>query len=184
MSYYHTLPMSFQNILLLGEGDLTYSYSFCRGILHHNLIETNHDLKNCNIFISCFDSEDSILTKYPSTAPTAIKNLNALRSPPTTSSSSSSSSSKKNELFFVNINYKINATRPILEQLYTESSETTTIPLHFNHVIFNFPHLGKEDSLAHNCFLAHLLHEMKASLHKEDGKIYLSLAGIRSRYNI
>jgi hypothetical protein len=62
----------------------------------------------------------------------------------------------------------INAVFPLHTQLPDETIQV------FDHVVFNFPHLGREDAIAHSQLIAHFLHSISSSI-SISSRIYLTL---------
>jgi hypothetical protein len=79
------------------------------------------------VFATSFDDADSLLDKYPETAG-LLRALEAKHG--------------------CRVRHSVNATRPLLAQLRCSAP--------FQHIIFNFPHLGVEDAYLHSHLLGHI----------------------------
>jgi hypothetical protein len=96
--------------------------------------------------LTSYDSKEDLFIKYPES--NSILNLLQRNSK-------------------IQIHYSVDATRS-LRYLMADG------PL-FDSVIFNFPHIGIENSQIHSSMIGHLLHQVKGVM-AEDGVFYLSLA--------
>ena len=127
--------MRTQNVLLLGEGD----YSFCHDLCKLFAGEEEAAL-SIHIIATSFDQRYELLEKY-----SAIEKTMA-----TIASSGRAT-----------ITYGIDATKDLKIQLIATSCETTV----FDHIIFNFPHLGYENLKSHSSLIAHVLYRYLEDLH-------------------
>ena len=121
-------------ILLLGEGNFSFTLSLCtrlKGLLDSVLFSG----RKITLVTSAFDSESEISRKYPEASHTA----NQLQ---------------KFEQLDIHILYNIDSTKPYLEQL---SSTSASCVGKFDSIIFNFPHLGIEDAQTHGSMVAHTM---------------------------
>ena len=138
-------------ILLLGEGNFSFTRSLCESL---SLIHSNNNKKEKNkkkvihyhITTTSYDTQQEVVRKYPE----ANNHFSFL-------------TKVKN----VTIKHNIDA----LESLSTQL-ETSYL---YDYIIFNFPHIGKEDCQLHKCFLGHLLNRVKEVLTR-NGLFYLTLA--------
>ena len=65
----------------------------------------------------------------------------------------------------VTIKHDIDASRQLSQQLFNDT-ELDTNNHYFDHIRFNFPHLGIEDAISHRSLLGHFLHSTKSVMHK------------------
>lgn len=155
--------MSSISVILLGEGDFTYSLDVCR-FMAASLATSAFNLK------SALDGLDSI-----SITCTGIDTLHEL-------------SEKYKDIEFVLRNIrKCNNARiktQILHGINAVEAECTVIDdrnnnsvcQSFDHVIFNHPHLGTEDAHLHSRFLQHLFHACsKRWMQPRTGLLHLTL---------
>ena len=73
----------------------------------------------------------------------------------------------------VKILHGVDATRYLPVQL---TNEDGSCPPAYQHVIFNFPHLGIEDASAHSCFIAHVMYRVKDIMDRNQSTLYITLA--------
>jgi Domain of unknown function (DUF2431) len=119
------------NLLLLGEGDFSFSRDLCQ-ILSHCDMSCDFD----NVVPTSFDDRTELQKKYSNIGST----ISSLESYST-----------------VQVIHGIDATKNIKSQLMERCCKA----LDFDHIIFNFPHLGYEDLKAHSSLIAHILHRCK-----------------------
>ncbi len=129
-------------VLILGDGDFSFSLSMLKQ-LQITVQQPKFDLLGCEtllyeLFTSSFDSEEEIRKKYPE----SNHILNELRK-------------DKN----ATVNHDVDATKlehcQVLQDRLVSRGEIKNC---FTDIIFNFPHLGKEDCIAHSSLLAHVMH--------------------------
>lgn len=93
--------------------------------------------KDFQLIATSYDIYDEIILKYPE----SIGILSALRKDTR-----------------VTIKHGIDSTISLAQQLkYDYDQDKRTCGILFNYIIFNFPHLGTEDYVAHSSMLAHTL---------------------------
>ena len=115
-------------ILLLGEGNFTFSQDLVKILIEFPPIGA---IKR--IVTTSFDERSDLRGKYSSTD----KILNGLST-----------------FDHVKIINGIDATKNLSLQLSSKQCEEMA----FDHIIFNFPHLGYEDLKAHSSLVAHILY--------------------------
>ena len=115
-------------ILLLGEGNFTFSNDLIKVLIDSPFIEGNE-----RIVTTSFDERPDLCKKYSS----AEKILSGL-----------------NTFDHVKVINGIDATKKLKSQLLLNSC----LEIEFDHIIFNFPHLGYEDLKAHSSLVAHILY--------------------------
>ena len=115
-------------ILLLGEGNFTFSHDLIKVLIDSPFIEGNE-----RIVTTSFDERPDLCKKYSS----AEKILSGL-----------------NTFDHVKVINGIDATKNLKSQLLLNSC----LEIEFDHIIFNFPHLGYEDLTAHSSLVAHILY--------------------------
>ena len=116
------------HVLLLGEGNFSFSQDILKILIEH---PPKDEIRS--IVATSFDTRSEVLEKYSNSE----KTLNGLNT---------------NEI--VTVLHGIDATKELKAQLMNTPSEMTS----FDHVIFNFPHLGYEDLKAHSSLIAHILY--------------------------
>lgn len=117
-------------ILLLGEGDFSFSFDLCRII---SRVDTFPVI--ASVVATSFDEKTDLIKKYSSVE----KYLDRLHT------------SSKFEVI-----HGIDATKSLKKQLTDANCQS----LVFDHVVFNFPHLGYEDMKAHSSLIAHIFHRL------------------------
>ena len=127
--------MRTQNVLLLGEGD----YSFCHDLCKVFAADEEAAL-SFHVIATSFDQRHELLEKY-----SAVEKIL------TTIKSNGRAT----------VAYGIDATKDLKAQLIATFCETTT----FDHIIFNFPHLGYENLKSHSSLIAHVLYRYLLDLH-------------------
>lgn len=154
-------PKAF-NILLLGEGDFSFTRALCR-ILWENKSDRDHwvDFVNCKLGLDI-----------------SVNSLNSI-------SITSTSFDSKEE-----VNRKYPGATKIIEEIKSFNVETLRVEVvngvnacelkssfgsrQYNVIIWNHPHLGIENSIIHRFLIAHLFHSAKQVLTK-CGRINISL---------
>lgn len=151
-----------RSVLILGDGNFSFSQSFIRQVEDFSLvigpevaptITTNSSTQLISkVICSSFDSLDVLIKKYPETEH-KLKDLQ-----------------NKNRRSWVFVYHEIDATRirESFHKLHLAQEEVDDI-------IFNFPHLGFEDIQAHQCLLAHIMDSAKCML-KPKGSVTIALA--------
>jgi len=141
------------NFLTLGDGNFSFTLCLVKRILQSGisistLIATSYDLR------------DELVLKYPETA----RILQDLRS----------------ILPNIILLHGVDATLDLHHQLSSSLSATpyqASIPEHFDHIFFNFPHLGKENCIDHSSFIAHIMNRVYLLMHpNSQAFFYLALA--------
>jgi hypothetical protein len=115
-------------ILLLGEGDFSFSYDLCEVI---SQVDSRCDI--ASVVATSFDERTDLLKKYSSVE----KHLDRL------------SRSCKFQVI-----HGVDATKSLGIQL----TDAICQSLVFDHIVFNFPHLGYEDMKVHSSLIAHILY--------------------------
>lgn len=112
-----------QRLLVLGDGNFSFSLALCRYMVSLPVVE------QCAVLATSFDDYGSLVDKYPET---------------------------KNVLQSITCRYggtvqhEINATQSLPTQLRSDAL--------FDHIVFNFPHLGIEDAYLHSHLLGHIFY--------------------------
>ena len=119
------------SLLLLGEGDFSFSRDLCQLLCNS---EVSGD--PLSVVTTSFDDRIELQKKYSNIGST-LSNLESYRN--------------------VQVIHGIDSTKNIKSQLIVRFCKT----LNFDHVVFNFPHLGYEDLKAHSSLIAHILHRCK-----------------------
>ncbi len=120
------------NILILGDGNFSFSLSLL------NRLQTVSKQQVYQITATSFDSQEEIRSKYPD----SIRIL-----------------SDFNKDQNVSVLHDVDATKiETYESLKRRCIETGDS---YSDIIFNFPHLGKEDCIAHSSLLAHIMHRFQ-----------------------
>ena len=147
-------------VLVLGDGDCSFSASLLAALrqISVDVPSTSHH----ELVATCFDSKQDVLLKYPF----STKVLRTLETPLLSSPSGSTVEGK--------ILFKVNATAS-LASLMSRKGEDEQQQHGFDHVVFNFPHVGVEDCQLHTALLKHILYRVKEIL-ENDGCLYISLA--------
>lgn len=117
-------------ILLLGEGDFSFSYDLCHLISH---VDSGSDI--ASVVATSFDERVDLLKKYSSIE----KRLDRL------------DRSCKFQVI-----HGVDATKTLRTQL----SDANCQSLVFDHIVFNFPHLGYENLKVHSSLIAHIIHRL------------------------
>lgn len=132
-------------VICLGEGN----FSFARVLLHHlcTLPAGSEAEVLSSLVATSFDSHEDLVSKY--------SDIN----------SKLSSLTKDSRVI---VKHSIDASIPLANQLDLPSIE-------FDHIIFNFPHLGFEDAVAHASLLGHFFAAAKPSMNGEFCIAYLTL---------
>jgi 25S rRNA (uracil2634-N3)-methyltransferase len=126
-------------VLLLGEGNFTFALDLAELLnVNENKNENENEDENeklHKIVATSFDTRSQLVEKYPTVEKVlfGLHNCDA-----------------------VQVIHSIDATKDLESQLKSQDCTIDT----FNHVIFNFPHLGYEDMKAHSSLIAHILHRL------------------------
>jgi hypothetical protein len=133
-------------ILVLGDGNYSYSRALEQSLEFRQLHSSSPSLSYDLLSLTSFDSKESLFDKYPES-----KSILQLL--------------ERNSR--IQIHFSIDATQSLNSLVVDEQL--------FDTVIFNFPHIGIENSQIHSSMIGHILHQVKGVM-KEDGVFYLSLA--------
>lgn len=145
-------------ILVLGDGNFSFSLD-----LAHKLSQL-HD--NWYLVATSFDDRDALIRKYPDSFSHVMDEF-----------------SRCFHNHEIQIQHGVDATIPIMQQL--RCCDQSSPSFYFHHVIFNFPHLGIEDCVAHSAMCAHVMQCVADILVPDAGLFYLSLSrGQFVRWNI
>jgi hypothetical protein len=147
-------------ILILGDGNCSFGRALENRLEFSSL---TYDLLN----ITTFDSQEQLLTKYPETR-SILQNF------------------RKNQK--IQMKHSVDATKSLrflLSQDILPSPPETHKTMgvlqdqqhqdRYDYVIFNFPHIGIENSQIHSSMIGHILCQVKEILN-DNGVFYLSLA--------
>ena len=104
-------------ILILGDGNFSFSLAFCKLLGCRDMVATS------------FDSHSDLLDKYPEVEGT----LAQLKTK-----------------YHCEIIHEVNATLALPQQLKDHRR--------FNHIVFNYPHLGVEDAVLHARLMGHIFY--------------------------
>lgn len=129
------------HILILGDGDFSFSLSFFKGLQKFVDSMQKDDLneeekKSYHITATCFDSRQEVLSKYPSSASKVLKMIEQQEQ-----------QTKQLQSPSIQLLFNVNATGQL---------SSTGGP--YQDIIFNFPHLGEEDANQHKRLLCHIFH--------------------------
>lgn len=133
-------------ILCLGEGNFSFARALSQLLCSSSPNDENTIINVSNLVVTSYDSYDDLVSKY--------SDINSILS-----------SLKKDSR--VLIRHSIDASMPLANQLDMPSHE-------FDHIIFNFPHLGIENAVAHSSLLGHFFASAKLSMNSSS-IIYLTL---------
>ena len=150
-------------VLVLGDGDCTFSASLTTALQKSSTTPVSSTTCNYELVVTCFDSKEDVLHKYPF----SIKAIQLLETLPPVSSMT--------EIVKGRLVFGVNATASLESLMQSNEEDDPTHQETFQHVIFNFPHIGKEDCHLHAALLKHILHRAKDVL-QSDGCVYISLA--------
>ena len=148
-------------VLLLGEGNFSFSLCLARRLSDSSPPAT--------VVATSFDSRGELESKYADSFPHVLGQLQSS--------------------CIVKVLHAVDATRPLNWQLRPPHAVTThgnnsssndddedvAMPDEFDHIIFNFPHLGKEDCAAHASMLGHIMHSAK-SVMAPHATLYITLS--------
>ena len=107
-------------------------------------------LQQARVVTTSFDSLNELQCKYPDSVRNVLKKLN-----------------NHGE---VRVLHGIDATLCLKDQLVDVNISS------FDHVVFNFPHLGTEDCILHMSMIGHIMHSVKSVLKNQRSIFYLSLS--------
>ena len=163
-----------ESVLLLGDGDFTFSLSLMNGLNHFMAVQphppssssssssssslsssfdrcSSSDVSaSISIVPTCFDSSESVLQKYKDASGT-IRKLTS-------------------NTLVRSIEYGVNACEN-LNWLVTERNDGRK----FDHIIFNFPHLGIESAKQNSYLLGHFA-QRACEVLSDQGLVYIALA--------
>lgn len=143
-----------RSILLLGEGDFSFTLSLCK-------ILATRCPQRFVVYSTSFDSKDALDSKYKD-AKAILRRIEQI--------------SMDESQVTVQVLHNIDSTRALVPQLSRELGSGVDINLSFDAVIFNFPHLGIEDAKMHSSMVAHSMHCIKQCFRDTNSAFYLSLA--------
>ena len=139
------------NILLLGEGNFTFASALL------NVLNSDRNIIYQKITSTSYDSRNELEQKYQDIKSILKKICSYDR---------------------VLIMHNIDASKSLSDQLSSvENDSNDSIEARdftYDHIIFNFPHLGIEDAMRHSCLLAHFLDSVK-SIINESSIVYITL---------
>ena len=144
-------------VLILGDGDCTFSASLSTALQKSDL--SGSPLRRYELVATCFDSEEEVLLKYPF----SIKAIQALRALPLPTTSTENVEGR--------LLFEVNATASLESLTQADDKHREG----FQHIIFNFPHIGEEHCHLHAALLKHVLYRANEVL-QDEGCIHISLA--------
>ena len=150
-------------VLVLGDGDCTFSASLTTALQKSSSALESSTTCSYQLVVTCFDSKEDVLHKYPF----SIKAIQLLEALPPVSSIT--------EIVKGRLVFGVNATASLESLMQSNEEDDPTHQETFQHIIFNFPHIGKEDCHLHAALLKHILYRAKDVL-QSDGCVYISLA--------
>ena len=144
--------------LLLGEGDFTYSLDMCRYLAalpssddsasknntNANGIESTSSSNIHHVTCTGVDTLEDVNSKYKD-ADFILKNLRAINK--------TSEGRVQTKLL-----HGVNAVQTTTREINNSKNYNSSSLQHFDHVLFNHPHLGIEDAKLHKRFLLHFFH--------------------------
>ena len=134
------------SILVLGDGNLSFSLCFLKRLIGVYSKKTP-SLSSIHLIITSYDSYEQLISKYPETIH-IISELTRI-------------AALNKDFIALTILHDIDATVNLNQQLKEKNS---SIDNSFNHVIFNFPHLGRENCVDHSSLIAHIMFQANAVL--------------------
>lgn len=154
-------------ILILGDGNFSFTYSLANALFKiPNAINNNIKYaNNFRIIATIYDSEKDLASKYPESS----KYLKEL-------------SNNKNITLLYDINATLDLNKQLNDKLHNSNNfgDEVNRLYKFDHIIFNFPHLGVESFELHKILIGHFIHQSKKILKNENSKIYLTLTQFQS----
>eukprot|EP01084_Bolivina_argentea_P197043 337723_1 len=162
------------NVLILGDGDFSFTSAFCEKLKFCNgsqfplllylkqQYNNNTDTINVNIISTSFDDRTTLIQKYPNSE-SILKKLNLLNNP------SNKQIKKEKKLKFKSKDVLIHLKLIIKHQIDATNlsifyNNTKTI---FDLIIFNHPHLGFEHVYRNSSLLMHILFECNKIINKQ-----------------
>ena len=164
------------SILLLGEGDFSFSYDLVRFLLFHSSqiegeAKTTGDvgsrtfLRVNQIVATGIDTGGEVAEKYKDSS-FIIQKLKSLNH----------KTGKEKRDFTVAVRHGVNAILPLTADDGCDDTTGVESPNPATLVIFNHPHLGVENARRHSQFLSHLFYSVRNGWMKQEGRLYLTLA--------
>jgi hypothetical protein len=158
----------YELVLILGDGDLTFSRSLAQGLAARQSVlfntfkmssSSNEPEKEWRIVATCFDDEKSAHVKYRD-LPKTLRDIRRTG--------------------LVDVHFGVDAMQDLSHLLSLPLSTSTLsktcmeTPKHFTHALFNFPHIGYESAELNGRLVAHASQQVARVLHP-DGLLYISL---------
>jgi uncharacterized C2H2 Zn-finger protein len=177
--------------LTLGDGDFSFSLDMCRFLqidaAVKDALNSNHDTRSeiesnrkiIKIVCSGIDTEIDLKQKYRD-VDFIKKQILSLNKGVPRITKESDHKTKRPKLenvtseLQISIHHNVNAIRPwSSEQDYSCNPQLSNIK--FKHVIFNHPHVGREDAQLHSRFLSHFFYSATNHWLATDGIVHLTL---------
>lgn len=114
-----------------------------------SLVEKLQPLHKTKIVATSYDSLEELYSKYPDSIRSILKKLSNHEQ--------------------VHVMHGIDASVCLKDQLLDVDGS-------FDHIIFNFPHLGTEDCVLHMSMIGHIMHSVKSVLKNQNAMFHLSLS--------
>ena len=185
--------------LVLGDGDFSFSLDLCRFL--DTFLATKYSKKKMNdittiiseacveedrmeVRVTGIDSMDELKLKYRD-IDSILRKIRSLDCCTKENDCRNGDKIKKRKRcgkfkefhgkLSVSIFHDINAIQP-WNQLLKNDSPSFAFPVnHHSHVIFNHPHLGREDAMLHARFISHLFYSTRNHWLREGGVIHITL---------
>ena len=179
--------------LVLGDGDFSYSLDLCRFL--DAFLATKYPTKksDCSVAtipdsfteesmevrVTGIDSIDELKLKYRD-IDSILRKIRALDCSKKNCRNENNSKKRKrceesHGKLSISVHHDINAIQP-WHKLLKNDSPSFDFPVNkHNHVIFNHPHLGKEDATLHARFISHLFHSARNHWLRKGGVIHITL---------
>jgi len=143
-------------VLVLGDGDFSYSYDLARHLLATSELHPNRSLQ---LVATGLDSHESLTEKYKD-ACFLLKQLTRLDKSPRLRPKDDHAVPSSTNLLHVSVHHGVNAIHQMTNQSDNLPTATNGDIPKAHHVVFNHPHLGREDAVLHSQFLCHLFHSV------------------------